>query len=47
MASLAAGLADSQRRRSSDPISWYLAAIGRIPLDTRRKKLNWGIKFNN
>ena len=42
MASLAAGLADSQRRRSSDPISWYLAAIGRIPLLTPAEEIELG-----
>ncbi|EAU74427.1 RpoD/SigA family RNA polymerase sigma factor [Synechococcus sp. RS9916] len=42
MASLAAGLADSQRRRSSDPISWYLATIGRIPLLTPAEEIELG-----
>ena len=42
MASLASGLADSQRRRSSDPISWYLATIGRIPLLTPAEEIELG-----
>ena len=42
MASLAASLADSQRRRSSDPISWYLAMIGRIPLLTPSEEIELG-----
>ena len=42
MASLATGLAESQRRRSSDPISWYLATIGRIPLLTPAEEIELG-----
>jgi RNA polymerase primary sigma factor len=42
MAPLAAGLAESQRRRSSDPISWYLATIGRIPLLTPAEEIELG-----
>ena len=42
MASLAAGLAESQRRRSSDPVSWYLATIGRIPLLTPAEEIELG-----
>ncbi|MEB3157933.1 MAG: RpoD/SigA family RNA polymerase sigma factor [Synechococcus sp.] len=42
MASLAANLAESQRRRSSDPISWYLATIGRIPLLTPAEEIELG-----
>ncbi len=42
MASLAAGLAETQKRRSSDPISWYLATIGRIPLLTPAEEIELG-----
>ncbi|MFL0777077.1 MAG: sigma factor, partial [Prochlorococcus sp.] len=33
---------DSQRKRSSDPISWYLATIGRIPLLTPAEEIELG-----
>tara|TARA_Y100001968_G_scaffold307071_1_gene324505 strand:+ start:217 stop:1161 length:945 start_codon:yes stop_codon:yes gene_type:complete len=33
---------DSQRRRSSDPISWYLSTIGRIPLLTPAEEIELG-----
>ena len=33
---------DSQRRRSSDPVSWYLATIGRIPLLTPAEEIELG-----
>ena len=42
MTSLVAGLAESQRRRSSDPISWYLSTIGRIPLLTPAEEIELG-----
>ena len=42
MASLVSGVAESQRRRSSDPISWYLATIGRIPLLTPAEEIELG-----
>jgi RNA polymerase primary sigma factor len=42
MAFLAAGLAETQKRRSSDPISWYLATIGRIPLLTPAEEIELG-----
>ncbi|QNG27029.1 RpoD/SigA family RNA polymerase sigma factor [Synechococcus sp. HK01-R] len=42
MASLAVGLAETQKRRSSDPISWYLATIGRIPLLTPAEEIELG-----
>ena len=32
MVSSAPKPAESQKRRSSDPISWYLSSIGRVPL---------------
>ena len=33
---------DSHRRRSSDPVSWYLASIGRIPLLTPAEEIELG-----
>ena len=33
---------ETQRRRSSDPISWYLATIGRIPLLTPAEEIELG-----
>ncbi len=33
---------ESQRRRSSDPISWYLSTIGRIPLLTPAEEIELG-----
>jgi len=33
---------DSQRRRSSHPVSWYLATIGRIPLLTPAEEIELG-----
>ena len=33
---------DAQRRRSSDPVSWYLATIGRIPLLTPAEEIELG-----
>tara|TARA_B100002052_G_C15864361_1_gene591612 strand:- start:815 stop:1756 length:942 start_codon:yes stop_codon:yes gene_type:complete len=33
---------DTQRRRSSDPVSWYLATIGRIPLLTPAEEIELG-----
>ena len=34
--------AESQKRRSSDPISWYLSTIGRIPLLTPAEEIELG-----
>ena len=34
--------AETQRRRSSDPVSWYLATIGRIPLLTPAEEIELG-----
>ena len=42
MPSVAAGVSETQRRRSSDPISWYLATIGRIPLLTPAEEIELG-----
>ena len=42
MPSAAAGVSETQRRRSSDPISWYLATIGRIPLLTPAEEIELG-----
>ena len=39
MVSTASKPLDSQRRRSSDPVSWYLATIGRIPLLTPAEEI--------
>ncbi|MCB4429320.1 RpoD/SigA family RNA polymerase sigma factor [Synechococcus sp. MU1643] len=33
---------ETQRRRSSDPVSWYLASIGRIPLLTPAEEIELG-----
>ena len=45
MPSAAAGVSETQRRRSSDPISWYLATIGRIPLLTPAEEIELGKTF--
>ena len=42
MVSAAAGVSETHRRRSSDPISWYLATIGRIPLLTPAEEIELG-----
>ncbi len=42
MVSSAPKATDSHRRRSSDPISWYLATIGRIPLLTPAEEIELG-----
>ena len=42
MPAAAAGVSETQRRRSSDPISWYLATIGRIPLLTPAEEIELG-----
>ena len=42
MVSAAAGVSETQKRRSSDPISWYLATIGRIPLLTPAEEIELG-----
>jgi len=42
MPSAAVGVSETQRRRSSDPISWYLATIGRIPLLTPAEEIELG-----
>ena len=33
---------ESQKRRSSDPISWYLSSIGRVPLLTPAEEIELG-----
>ena len=33
---------DGPRRRSSDPISWYLGTIGRVPLLTPAEEIELG-----
>ncbi|QNI51576.1 RNA polymerase sigma factor/ type II [Synechococcus sp. RS9915] len=42
MVSTAQKPTDSQRRRSSDPVSWYLTTIGRIPLLTPAEEIELG-----
>jgi RNA polymerase primary sigma factor len=42
MVSTAQKPTDSQRRRSSDPVSWYLATIGRSPLLTPAEEIELG-----
>ena len=42
MVSSAAKPLDNQRRRNSDPVSWYLSTIGRIPLLTPAEEIELG-----
>ena len=42
MVSAAPKTTESQRRRSSDPVSWYLSTIGRIPLLTPAEEIELG-----
>ncbi len=42
MVSSAPKSAESQKRRNSDPISWYLSTIGRVPLLTPAEEIELG-----
>ena len=42
MVSTASKPLETQRRRSSDPVSWYLSTIGRIPLLTAAEEIELG-----
>ena len=42
MVSSASKPLETQRRRSSDPVSWYLSTIGRIPLLTQAEEIELG-----
>ncbi|BEV35735.1 sigma-70 family RNA polymerase sigma factor [Synechococcus sp. M16CYN] len=42
MVSTASKPLETQRRRSSDPVNWYLASIGRIPLLTPAEEIELG-----
>ena len=42
MVSSASKPLETQRRRSSDPVSWYLSTIGRIPLLTPAEEIEFG-----
>ncbi len=42
MVSSAPKVTESQRRRSSDPISWYLSTIGKVPLLTPAEEIELG-----
>jgi RNA polymerase primary sigma factor len=42
MVSTASKPLETQRRRSSDPVSWYLSTIGRIPLLTPAEEIELG-----
>ena len=42
MVSSAPRPAETQKRRSTDPISWYLSTIGRIPLLTPAEEIELG-----
>ena len=42
MVSSASKPAETQKRRSTDPISWYLATIGRVPLLTPSEEIELG-----
>ena len=42
MAATPLSTAESSRKRGSDPVSWYLGTIGRVPLLTPAEEIELG-----